>query len=46
MQRQHRSLVRQRQRLRQPLTATQVKLRRLLGDYTVDILRFSPSGGL
>jgi transposase len=45
-QRQHRSLVRQRQHLRQRLTATQVKIRRLLGDYNADVKNLFTRAGL
>jgi transposase len=45
-QRQHRTLVRQRQHLRQRLTATQVKIRRLLGDYNADVKNLFTKAGL
>lgn len=45
-QRQHRSLVRQRQHLRQRLTSAQVKIRRLLGDYNADVKNLFTKAGL
>jgi transposase len=45
-QRQHRSLVRQRQHLRQRHTATQTKIRRLLSDYNADAQNLFTEVGL
>ncbi len=45
-QREHRSLVRQRQNLRQRQTATQTKIRRVLSDYNADVKNLFTKAGL